>query len=376
MVGALGAGDAIVDRVLAFGRRLREAGIAATPARVHDALRSLEIAGIADGRDVRSALRVNLVSSREEGAAFDRLFERFWDDEEPRSPGRLELESLPASPGSGDGIPAGVSDGTESSTPAFGRGEVDRVPDLRAAWPGGTDVLERTVDALARRLATRRSRRLGPARRGRFVDLRRSLRRSVSRGLGGLDLARAARRIRKTRIVLLCDVSGSMEAATAFLLPLMVALQKRVAGSRTILFSTRSTEVTRALRRGSVGASLARVARLASHWSGGTDVGGALATVNRDVLRDGRARSTVCVIVSDGFDQKNPDRVGREMRILRRRCRSVVWVNPLVGTPGYEPRARGMRAARPFVDHFLGCGDAASLRRVCRVLTERGRRRR
>lgn len=376
MVGAAAAGDAIVDRVLALGRRLREAGVAATPARLIDGLRSLEIVGVADGGDVRDALRVNLASSREEGALFDRLFEHFWEDEEPRSPGRLELESLPAFSGSGDGIPAAVSDGTESSAPAFGRGEVDRVPDLRAAWPDGADGLERTVEALARRLATRPSRRLGPARRGRFVDLRRSLRRSLSRGLDGLDLARAAKRIRKTRIVLLCDVSGSMESATAFLLPLMVSLQKRVAGSRTIVFSTRTTEVTRALRRGSIGVSLDRVARLASHWSGGTDVGGALAAVNREVLRDGRSRSTVCVVVSDGFDQKDPERVGREMEILHRRCRSVVWVNPLVGTPGYEPSARGMRAARPFIDHFLGCGDAASLRRVCHALGETKRRRR
>jgi uncharacterized protein with von Willebrand factor type A (vWA) domain len=135
-----------------------------------------------------------------------------------------------------------------------------------------------------------------------------------------------------------------------------------------VVFSTRATEITQLLRHQSVAQTLASIGQGARHWSGGTDIGGALAQVNRVVLREGSASSTVAIIVSDGYDQGDPTVVRREMEALRRRTRVVVWINPLLGTEGYAPIAQGMRAALPHVDRFLPAHDVASLRALCRTL--------
>src|SRR5271167_3388140 len=144
-----------------------------------------------------------------------------------------------------------------------------------------------------------------------------------------------------------------MDGYTPFLLRLMFGLQKVCQTSRTVVFSTRTTEITKMLQRHTVVEALDEVARLAQDWSGGTDIGGALVYLNRIVLREGTARSTVGVIISDGYDQGNPETVRREMQALHRRTRSILWINPLIGTVGFAPVARGMAAALPYVDYFL-----------------------
>jgi uncharacterized protein with von Willebrand factor type A (vWA) domain len=148
----------------------------------------------------------------------------------------------------------------------------------------------------------------------------------------------------------------------------MFGLQQRLKSSRTVVFSTRATEISRVLRRRSVRETLAEVSRLARHWSGGTRIGDALAAVNRRILREGSASSTVAVVLSDGYDQGDPRVIAREMEALRRRVRTVVWINPLLGSEGYAPLAKGMRAALPHVDRFLPAHDARSLRSLCREL--------
>ena len=157
-----------------------------------------------------------------------------------------------------------------------------------------------------------------------------------------------------------------MDTYNPFLLRLMFGMQKACKNSRTAVFSTRTTEITKALQRHTVPEALDEVARLAQDWSGGTDMGGALAHLNRVVLGQGAARSTVGVIISDGYDQGNPETVRKEMRMLHRRTRSILWINPLIGTEGYAPVARGMAAALPYVDYFLPANDMPTLRTLCR----------
>lgn len=183
-----------------------------------------------------------------------------------------------------------------------------------------------------------------------------------------VELRRSRRRVRKTRLVLICDVSGSMDTYNPFLLQLLLGLQKVLKNTRTVVFSTQATEITSTLRRRSVAETLGEITRAVRHWSGGTSIGRALASTNRRVMREGSARSTVAIVLSDGYDQGDPSEVKREMRALRRRVRSVVWVNPLLGTHGYAPLAKGMSAALPFVDHFLPAHDLRSLRALCHDL--------
>jgi uncharacterized protein with von Willebrand factor type A (vWA) domain len=183
-----------------------------------------------------------------------------------------------------------------------------------------------------------------------------------------MPLARVEPKTRKTRIVMLCDVSGSMDAFNPFLLRLMFGLQQALANSRTLVFSTHVTEITASLRRRSVQETLREVGDTVSHWSGGTHIGGALATLNRTVLREGVGGATVVMILSDGYDNGEVALIEAEMRTLQRQCESVVWINPMYGASTFKVRAAGMKAALPFVDHFLPAFDARSLKILVREL--------
>jgi uncharacterized protein with von Willebrand factor type A (vWA) domain len=200
------------------------------------------------------------------------------------------------------------------------------------------------------------------------VDFRRSLRKNLHNGMEIVEIARAQRRRRKTRIVMLCDVSGSMDAFNPFLLQLMLGLQQELKNSRTVVFSTQVTEITSLLRRRSVQQMLQEIGAQVWHWSGGTDIGKALAWLNRAVLREGSVQSTVAIIISDGYDNGEPAVIIREMQALRRRVRTVVWINPMFGSQTFTVRASGMRAALPYLDHFLPAFNVQSLRALVREL--------
>ncbi len=362
------AASDLLGRMLAFFEALRRAGLSVTPGCMIDALRSVRLVGIMNRNNFRLALRTNLATSRDEEAIFDRVFEAFWATatfEVQKSELRLE----PREDDRNRELAEGPQD-LRGSRLQYSPDEATGTKDLAGQWPGGSKELDRAIRELAERLATRPSRRFRMARRGRRIDLRRSLRKNMRYGMDFVELARLRPKLRKTRIVMLCDVSGSMDTYTPFLLELMLGVQKTLKNSRTVVFSTRATEITRELRRQSVGDTLSAVAGQARHWSGGTNIGLALRQLNRRVMQEGSPSATVGVIVSDGYDQGDASIVRREMEALRRRTRSIVWVNPLLGTEGYAPLAKGMRAALPYVDHFLPAHDVASLRALCRTLAQ------
>jgi len=359
----------LFGRILEFCRTLKAVGLNVTSGRMVDAFRAVRCIDVRQRDDFRIALRTNLVASREDEEIFDKVFAAFWEEQEvtEMAPVELHLED------SGDKQHQEVPDTPpeiQGSPKQYTRDEALRDKDLAAQWPGELSGMKAILRELARRLATRPSRRFRASRKGRRIDLRRSMRRNVRYGMDVMELTRARRRIRKTRLALLCDVSGSMDVYNPFLLRLMLGLQKGFKNSRTAVFSTRVTEITRALRRQSVHETLAEVAAIAKHWSGGTDIGAALATFNRGILREGSASSTVGIILSDGYDQGEPATVKREMQALSRRTRAIVWINPLLGTEGYAPVAQGMRAALPHVDYFLPAHDLPTLRELCRTLGE------
>jgi uncharacterized protein with von Willebrand factor type A (vWA) domain len=315
-------------------------------------------------------LRANLAGSREEQEIFDRLFAaHFRGEEDAGRPfaGRLRGESMQGSMGH-HSKPLDQ----EVVTPAasFSADTTHHAPDLAQRWDPGAPPLDRVIRELARYLATRPSRRQRPARRGARVDLRQSLRRNARHGLDLVHLAHVEPGMRKTRIVMLCDVSGSMDAFNPFLLRLMFGLQQALAGARTLVFSTHVTEITALLRRRSVVEALRAVGDTVSQWSGGTDIGGALARLNRGILCEGLAGSTVVIIISDGYDNGAPERIAEEMQTLERRVDTVVWINPMYGASTFQVRAAGMKAALPYVAHFLPAFDHRSLRVLVRRLAQ------
>jgi uncharacterized protein with von Willebrand factor type A (vWA) domain len=361
-----------------FCRLLRARGLSVTPAESQDAARTLAVVDLADRDEVRRALRTVLASRAEEFAAFDAAFDSFWgggsaplavsDPSQGAEAAAVEAHFPKAKDAAaeladwadlaeGEGEPVGlpgVSDLEATLGKDFSAFPADRLEDV-----------ERLARELARRLATRKSRRLKPSpRRGR-VDLRRTMRLSLTRG-EPIELARRARKILKTNLVVLCDVSGSMDLYSRLLLQFLYALQNQLGRMETFVFSTRLTRITDELRARAYGAALAGLEGV-KDWSGGTRIGECL----RAFVQDWRRlldRDTVTIILSDGWDTGDPAVLSEAMRAIHRRSGKVVWLNPLLGSPDYQPLTQGMMAALPHVDAFLPAHNLESLRALPRHL--------
>ena len=361
--------ETLVAHTLALCAAARAAGLRVTPARAIDVFRALDAIAWDNYEDYRLALRTNLVSSREDEILFEHVYARYWGTvEDPAAGDHIMAHSeflrgdLPA----GRANEAHREMRTEADT--FAADEVARRANLAARWDADAPPLDQVIRALARRLATRPSRRQEPARHGARIDLRRSLRASARHGFDLVELTRSRRKLRKTRIVMLCDVSGSMDAFNPFLFQLMFGVQQALKSSRTVVFSTRTSEITALLRRRSIDATLQDLADKVRHWSGGTDIGAALGELNRGILREGAARSTVLIIISDGYDHGETARIVQELECARRRIRTLVWINPMFGASTFTVRAAGMQAALPFVDHFLPAFNGKALQVLVRGL--------
>jgi hypothetical protein len=357
----------IMRRTLTLCRLAKEDHLAVTQGRIIDVFRALGSIDWLNEDDFRLAVRTNLASSHEDEVKFDRIFQNFWhgtrEEEGDYKPWRPELIRGDKQYGDQRGHDEMLADSEH-----FGVEEMVRDLNLSSRWDESAPPLEQVIRELAKRLVTRPSRRWQQAPSGRTIDIRRSVRRNVRHGMDMLELSRVKRRTRKTRIVLLSDVSGSMDAFNPFLLQLMLGLQRALKNSRTLVFSTKVTEVSSLLRRRSVRRTLEEIGTTVRHWSGGTDIGNALGKLNRGVLQEGTSRSTVAIIISDGYDNGSADNIAREMRVMRRRVKKIVWINPMYGATTFQVRAAGMKAALPFVDHFLPAFNAKSLQTLVREL--------
>jgi uncharacterized protein with von Willebrand factor type A (vWA) domain len=240
--------------------------------------------------------------------------------------------------------------------------------DFSTFSPDQLDEVFRLTVQIARRLARKLSRRRRPrARRGR-VDLRRTLRANLNRG-DLIELRYRQRKRRKVKLLLLCDVSGSMDLYSRFLLQFVFALQSVFNRVETFTFATRLTRVTEYLKARSYRQALRRLTEVRD-WSGGTRIGESLATFNREWphLVD---RKTIVIVLSDGWDTGEPDVLARELMRIKRSAGRLLWLNPLLGNPSYEPLTRGMAAALPLVDRFAAAHNLASLRDLAGHLTVR-----
>jgi uncharacterized protein len=355
-----------------LARALRNEGVGVGLRDEMDAAEALGLVDLEDRDEVQRALRAALKIRPEALAAFDRLFAAFWSGEEaaapPPPPRSIEAPRLGRAPllrwdpeTRRLGEAAG---GAEGDQPGYSPEAVLRRKrfDDAACTERDRAAMERLLARLARRLATRRSRRLVPTRGRGSADLRRSLRRALATQGEVVSLARRTRALAEPRLVFLCDTSGSMETHTRFLLAFALALQRAAPGSEVFAFNTELVRVTPWLSRGRLEVVLRRLAAAVPDWSGGTRIGECLAAFARAHARlDGR---TVVVILSDGLDRGDPAVLADALGAIRRRARRVIWLNPLLGDPRYEPTARGMRAALPFLDHFAPAHDVESLERL------------
>lgn len=363
--------------VVRFGTMLRQQGLPITLIQATDAVRALDHLDVTDRPELFLGLRAIFVSRLEDFPTFDRCFDWFWrlqGDDEQELPGLLSLS--PPAPredgGAADGAARqesasletwGDEPGDDGDEPLGVPGVSDReavmAQDFSTFSTDQLDEVFRLTVLIAKRLARRISRRRRPVRRKGRVDLRRTLRANLTKG-EILELRFRARRRRKVRLVLLCDVSGSMDLYSRFLLQFLFALQSVFGRVETFAFSTRLTRITEHLRARSYRQVLRRLTEVRD-WSGGTRIGDSLAQFNREwpMLVD---RRTIVIVLSDGWDTGDPEVLSGELLRIKRRAARVIWLNPLLGNPSYEPLTRGMVAALPLVDRFAAAHNLASLR--------------
>ncbi|TMA27019.1 MAG: VWA domain-containing protein [Deltaproteobacteria bacterium] len=356
----------LVERVLDLVRKLRSRGLPVTSAHAADALRALSCVGLDSRERVHQALRCVLISRPEDFSLFDELFAQLFAQQE--APLRKHRE--PDAPAEAVPSLASWNEEEEASETQEIRAASDRPAlaekDFRAFAADELAEIERIAARIARKLAARPSRRWKAARRGRRIDLRATMRRSLSTG-EPLDLRHRRRKTRKTRIVALCDVSGSMDLYSRLLLQFLYALQGSFARVESFVFATELRHVTSALRARRYDEALAELRLQAQGWSGGTRIGASLSTFNAEWSRlvD---RRTVVIVLSDGWDTGDPQELSLAMEALRMRSRRLIWLNPLLGSEGYQPVAQGMAAALPHVDVFAPAHNLMSLRALERHL--------
>jgi uncharacterized protein with von Willebrand factor type A (vWA) domain len=385
----MGSPRDLTRAMLAFGALLRASGLPVTTSALMDAVRALEAVDLMDRSEVYLTLRTVLLSRIEEQPAFDRCFEAFWKfhaeegqgldglvaavqpfrQEDELDSGAIEASREKQAQVALDDWDQGeAADDEPLEVPGLSDREALMEQDFSTFPAEQLDEVARLTVQIARRLARRVSRRRKPTRRGGVIDLRRSMRANLMKG-EIIELRRRARRRRKVRLVLLCDVSGSMDLYSRFLLQFLYALQNVFGRVETFTFATRLTRVSDLLRGPSYKGALRRLTEVRD-WSGGTRIGESIREFNQTW---GRLvdRHTIVVLLSDGWDTGEPDVLAQEMLTLKRRAARVIWLNPLLGNPSYEPLTRGMAAALPLVDHFAAAHNLASLRELAAHLRVR-----
>jgi uncharacterized protein len=370
-------------RLAGFARTLRDNGYRVGLAETRDALQVLASPAAIRPSSLKPALRALFCATHSDWERFDEIFDAFWQGRDMRT--RQVLSGIPSAshaparklaeahvPQEALGLPDHVerkSDG-DGETQAEGRGRregASRVENLAA-----TD-LRHIVDpeeiaathALAVRLArvmrARLVRRDQIRRRGRRIDLRRTIHRNVSHGGMPFELAWRRRKIKPLRLVVLLDASGSMSLYTAFFVRFLHGVVDAFREAEAFVFHTRLAHVSPSLRDRDVTRAVEKLSLMAQGIGGGTRIGESLATFNRWHARRVINSRTALMIVSDGYDTGEPGQLGEEMRRLRRRCRKIIWLNPLIGWRDYSPQARGMQAALPYVDLFAPAHNLDSL---------------
>lgn len=366
-------GTAIVRHVVTFGRVLREVGIEVGPGRVIDAVRGLGAVDLTRQEDVYFTLRQTLVSRHDELELFDRAFVA-WFLRGPVAPiARQRHERRLASATLGDTI-GGGREGPEEDVAGepvelgASAHEVLREKDFAEMTAEEFERVRELMYAIAQARPRRLSRRRAPDPRGDVLDMRRLLRRSLRSGGDPVDQPFRSRKLVPRKLVVLADVSGSMDQYSRALLLFLHALVGSGRGVEAFAFGTRLTRLTGDLATRDPEAAIARATAQAVDWGSGTRIGEALREFNAVYGRRALSRGAVVVIVSDGWERDDPGLVGREMARLQRAAYAVVWVNPLKGNPEYQPLAGGMRAALPFVDRFLPGHNLRSLEELAAVL--------
>ena len=380
-------GKGTLPNVMAFARALKQLGIKVSLSQVLDASSSVELVDIGERADFRALLRANLVSQKEDFPVFDMAFDCFWREQtyERMPMETMEIQGTPTesdAPEGGDeegGLEEAASEAIanenlqlenldEFAVPTYSPQELMNRKDFSEMGVEESRAIARAIMLIATKIATQISRRKKLGRKGNTVDPRWTMRRSMKYGGEVIELVHRKKRIKKTRVVLLCDVSGSMDCYSRFLIQFMYGLQNELWGVETFVFSTSLSRITHLIRTKDIVNALEKISGNILGWSGGTNIGRSLHTFNRSFAPSMVTHRTVVVIISDGWDRGDVSLLEREMQDLKRRAKKIIWLNPLLASENYEPLCKGMQAALPYLDLFLSVHNVNSLVSLGRTL--------
>jgi uncharacterized protein len=369
---------------LHFGRILRGLGFDAGPARMLPFLTSLTAIQVSRADDLRTAVRAHFGRRREELAVLDRALAAFLQAQAPEAeslstPGTTTSERGGAITITGRQLRVldedGAAEGAEEQEVAsYSQAEILRRKDFDTLTQAEMAEVRRLIRLMRLPAGLTRSRRARPGGHDR-LDIRRVLRRSLRFGGELLVFTWKSPTKHPRPLVLLCDISGSMERYTRLLLNFAYALKSASTKVEAFVFATRLTRITRLLRSHDVDAALNRVIASVDDWSGGTRIGEAIETFNRRYARRVLSHGATVVIISDGWDRGDAVQMRHAIARLQRSCHRLIWMNPLMGAPGYEPLTLGLQAALPFVDDFLPAHNLANLEALGHLLLETANRR-
>ncbi len=384
----------LAENIVHFTRALRKAGVRVGPAQVEEAIRAVEVAGFTRKTDFYHILRATLINRPEHLEVFHQVFAMFWRDPEyleamihMMSPTlrKPEEETPKAKTGERRAAEA-LTEAPEAPKPTEEREEIQ--VEARLSWSVNETLramdfeqmsvaemaeAERAIRQLRLPVDPLTTRRKVSSSTGRVPDLRTTLRRSMRRGGEVLRIERKAPRARPPDLVALCDISGSMSVYSRLMLHFLHAMMREPHGNwgriNAFTFGTRLTNTTRALSRKDVDEALDAVGREARDWQGGTRIGAALERFNKDWSRRVLGQGAVVLLITDGLERDDLDRLGREIERLHKSCRTLLWLNPLLRWQEFSPKAGGIKTILPHVDGFRACHSLDSMADLARALS-------
>lgn len=374
----------LLQQINDFCRLLRKMNIKVTTTNQLSWCNSVQLIDIGERETFYHTARTNLIANQADKETFDLAFNLFWRyprpefqavDTEGDEPQPSALQDLYDAENEENILDQWLdfeeeedAEGQEDDPIAYSVEEVLTRKDFSEFTAEDMEKAREIVAKLAAILATRLSRRKVISKKGKTIDFRRSWRKSLAYGGEPIELMRKQQKIKKTKILLLCDVSGSMDCYAKFLIQFIYGMQQELKEVEVAVFSTHLTNITGLLRRKGLVEGLNEVANVVPDWSGGTKIGESLLEFYRQFATSFSAYRTVVILISDGWDRGDADLLRRSMEMLHRHAYKLLWLNPLLGSDTYQPICRGIRTALPYVDYFLPAHNLESLAQLTKVL--------
>ncbi len=380
----------LLRNIVLFGRLLRSVGINVTPTQIVNLVDGLEYIDISNRNDFKNSTRAILVNRHEHSALFDRAFDLFWQARDEDALNNIRLQ-LPAreSPRNEKKEPETASEPSrmkpdknesppeeeetlEDKALSYSNREVLWQKDFASLSDDELDQIRQLMREMEWQLEQRKTRRKSPARHGAFLDMRRTLRQNLRYGGEPVQLAWRKQQLKRRPLVVICDISGSMERYSRILLEFIYVISNGLDKVEAFAFSTRLTRLTHQLKHRNINLALDQAVSSIHDMGGGTRIGEALKSFNYKWGRRVLGQGAIVLIISDGWDRGDITLLDREIKRLQLSCQRLIWLNPLIGTRNYQPLVRGIQTVLPYIDDFLPVHNLHALEQLGTLLQNLG----